>query len=624
MSVVQQWRRSWRPDHVALVLPDGVTVSYGELERRVGQAATWLGARGIGPGSVVAMQLPKDRRFLELHLALLGIGATTLPMNTQYTAAEVSFLVDDAGADLVLVDDGAPDPGRPALPLAAIDYSELEPTPLPDNVDPDVLGVLCYTSGTTGRPKGARIPQRALEAGVEALHGAWGWRGDDVLLHSLPLFHIHGLFVAQHGVLRAGATAVWMDRFDATEALQRIVEHQVTIVMGVPTFYHRFLQHEGAVDVSSVRLFTSGSAPLPARDHERFRTRFGAAILERYGMTEVGIVLSNPLHGARRPGSVGHPLPGVGLRITGDDGEDVIRGEVGEVRIQGPSLFEGYHGRPEATMAAIGDGWMHTGDLGWQDEDGYVHLVGRQTDMILRGGLNIYPPEVETVLLQVDGVSEAAVFGLPDPDLGERVAVAWAGGAPREALEAALQTLAPFKRPVVFLPVDALPRNTMGKVQKTVLRTRYGAPHVRDATEGDLAFLVAGNLALALESEGLELDEATVRSGVAAGLAGRARYRIAELEGEAVGQLMLTDEWSDWRNGPVWWIQSVFVLPRARRRGVYRALHASVRAEAAAAGVVGVRLYVDQRNTSAIATYRALGMDDGHYALFEHMLTEST
>ncbi len=386
MSVVQQWRRSWRPDHVALVLPDGVTVSYGELERRVGQAATWLGARGIGPGSVVAMQLPKDRRFLELHLALLGIGATTLPMNTQYTAAEVSFLVDDAGADLVLVDDGAPDPGRPALPLAAIDYSELEPTPLPDNVDPDVLGVLCYTSGTTGRPKGARIPQRALEAGVEALHGAWGWRGDDVLLHSLPLFHIHGLFVAQHGVLRAGATAVWMDRFDATEALQRIVEHQVTIVMGVPTFYHRFLQHEGAVDVSSVRLFTSGSAPLPARDHERFRTRFGAAILERYGMTEVGIVLSNPLHGARRPGSVGHPLPGVGLRITGDDGEDVIRGEVGEVRIQGPSLFEGYHGRPEATMAAIGDGWMHTGDLGWQDEDGYVHLVGRQTDMNLRGG----------------------------------------------------------------------------------------------------------------------------------------------------------------------------------------------------------------------------------------------
>jgi len=624
MSLVQRWRRSWRPEHVALVLPEGERVTYADLERRVAQAHGWLLSHGIRPGAVVALQLPKDRRFLELHLALLGMGAATLPMNAQYTAEEVHFLVNDAEADLVIVDDGAPDTGRPTLQLSDVDYGGLPPEPLPPHVDPDALAVLCYTSGTTGRPKGARIPQRALAAGVEALHEAWGWQQDDVLLHALPLFHIHGLFVAQHGALRAGATTVWLARFDAAAAFAHIAEHRVSVVMGVPTFYHRFLQHEAEVDVSSVRLFTSGSAPLPARDHERFSARFGASILERYGMTEVGIVLSNPLRGERRPGTVGHPLPGVELRITEDDGTNVAPGSVGEVRIKGPSLFTGYHGRPEATEAAIGDGWMHTGDLGWQDDDGYVHLVGRRTDMILRGGLNVYPPEVETVLLTVDGVREAAVFGLADPDLGERVAVAWAGTADASLLREAVEVLAPFKRPVVWVPVAALPRNTMGKVQKASLRRRYGSPHVRAANPSDVDFLVQGNLALAAETEALTLDPETVRRGVERGLDGRARYLVAELAHETVGQLMITTEWSDWRDCDVWWIQSVYVCPIARRRGVYRALWSAALREAKAQGAGGLRLYVDHRNDPAKATYRSLDMDDGHYALFETLFAESS
>jgi len=620
MSLVHRWRASWRSDHVAIQLPDGTPVTYGALERRIGKAVTWLSGQGVGAGSIVAMQLPKDRRFLELHLALLTMGAATLPMNTQYTPEEVHYLVDDADADLVLLDDDAPSPGRRAVRLSDIRYDDLLPARLGPPVDPGALAVLCYTSGTTGRPKGARISQRAIGACVDALDQAWGWRPDDVLLHALPLFHIHGLFVAQHGALRAGATAVWMSRFEADAAFRLIEDHGVTVVMGVPTFYHRFLTHPGPVDVSTVRLFTSGSAPLPARDHERFRARFGASIVERYGMTEIGIVLSNPLRGERRPGTVGFPLPGVRLRITDESGADVRPGSVGEVRIQGPSLFDGYHGRPEASRAAVGDGWMHTEDLGWQDPEGYVHLVGRQSDLILRGGMNVYPPEVEAVLLQVDGVAEAAVFGLPDPDLGERVAVAWAGPASRSALEEAVETLAPFKRPVVWVPVDELPRNTMGKVQKAVLRDRYGAIVVRDATTADADFLVGGNLALARESEGLELDAEVVGRGVRAGLEGKARYLIAELAGEAVGQLMLTTEWSDWRSREVWWIQSVYVLPAARRRGVYRTLYATVMERARAAGVGGVRLYVDLRNEPAIATYRALGMDGGHYQLFEAML----
>jgi len=628
VSLYQQVRATWRPDHTAVIHWSEPPLTYAALHRRVAQTATWLREQGIRGGDVVALQLPRGLPFLQLHLALLALGAATLPLNRQYTAAEVEFLVADAGAALLVVGD---QPTRIAGEVVVRRVSEvhidgLAEADLPDALDPETLAVLCYTSGTTGRPKGARIPQRALEACVRALHEAWGWRRDDVLVHALPLFHIHGLFVAQWGALYAGATAVWLERFDAGAVFEAIARHRATVFMGVPTFYHRLLRHPGEPDLSSMRLFTSGSAPLPASDHERFAARFGERILERYGMTEIGIVLSNPLDGERRPGTVGHPLPGVRLRITDEAGNDVPVGTVGEVRIAGPSLFEGYHGLPEQTEAAIGDGWMHTGDLGRLDDDGYVTLVGRRSDLIISGGLNVYPPEVEAVLRRYPGVEEVAVFGVPHADLGEQVRVAVVGEVDATALvRFGREELAAFKCPRGVHRIDALPRNAMGKVQKNVLRARYAPPTVRAATVDDLELLVAGNVAMAEETEGLALDAAIVRRGVGAVLRGEvgARYLVAERDGQVVGQMMLTTEWSDWRATEVWWIQSVHVVAESRRTGVFRALYDAAESLAREHGVPGLRLYVDQRNQRAIATYEALGMDGAHYALYEHFFEES-
>lgn len=628
MSLYQHFRSTWREDHPAVIHWSGDATTYGDLHDRVGRAARWLQLRGVGPGDVVALQLPRHLRLLELHLGLMALGAATLPLNRQYTPTEVAFLVEDAGAVLLVIGDDQPAPTTtvPVARRSDVQTDDLAPAQLPAHVDDEALAVLCYTSGTTGRPKGARIPQRALRACVESLHQAWGWSRDDVLVHALPLFHIHGLFVAQLGAVRAGATAVWLERFDPRAAFDAIATHRATIFMGVPTFYHRFLQSDATPDLSSMRLFTSGSAPLPASDHERFEARFGHRILERYGMTEVGIVLSNPLDGERRPGTVGSPLPGVRLRITDDEGEDVSTGDVGEVRIAGPSVFAGYHGLPEQTAAAIGDGWMHTGDLGFRDDDGYVHLVGRMTDMIISGGLNVYPPEVEAVLRTVSHVEEVAVFGVPDPDLGERVTAAVVGDADPAALfDAARAVLAPFKCPKRIHRLDALPRNAMGKVQKARLRARYAPPVVRDATLDDLKHLVDGNVAMARETEDLALGVEVVTSGVGRVLRGEvaARYLVAERDGAVVGQLMLTEEWSDWRDATVWWIQSVWVPEPHRRTGVFRALYDAATARAKACGIAGLRLYVDKSNERAARVYERMGMDGQHYALFERMLEEA-
>jgi len=624
LSLYRRIRASWRAEHPAVITWTGEKITYAELHERVRRAAAWLSAQGVGPGDIVALQLPRHPRFLELHLALLAMGAATLPLNRQYTATEVAFLVGDAGARLLVLGDDqpAPDTTVPLVRASQVTPGDHPPADLPEQVDRDALAVLCYTSGTTGRPKGARIPQSALEACVEALHEAWRWSADDVLVHALPLFHIHGLFVAQHGALRAGATSVWLERFDADAALAAIEAHRATVFMGVPTFYHRLLRSEATADLSTMRLFTSGSAPLPAADHVAFAERFGHRIVERYGMTEVGIVLSNPLDGDRRPGTVGHPLPGVELRITDDDDTDVAPGEVGEVRIAGPSVFEGYHGLPEQTEAAIGDGWMHTGDLGFRDDQGYVHLVGRQSDMIISGGLNVYPPEVEAVLRAQPGVDEVAVFGLPHPDLGEQVSAALVGRAdPEQLVAAAREVLAPFKCPRAVFRIESLPRNAMGKVQKARLRRRFAPVTVRPATLDDLETLVRGNVAMAEETEGLTLDPEVVRRGVSAPLQGDApaRYLVAERAGEVVGQMMLTEEWSDWRATMVWWIQSVYVVPGHRRQGVYRALYDEARSLARAEAIAGLRLYVDHRNERAAEVYRRLGMDDQHYAMFEAM-----
>jgi len=470
-----------RPAHPAVIFGDE-KVTYGELSERLGRARGWLEAQGIGPGDGIALQMPRCLAFLELHLAALSIGAWTLPLNPSYTSREVDFALEDARPHLAILRDGASS-GSPVRVLpardvrAALDASAPAPA---RPVDGQALACLCYTSGTTGKPKGALISHDNLAFTVRALHAAWRWHEDDILVHTLPLFHIHGLFVAQHGALHAGATAVWLPRFDAEQALRTIETHRATIYMGVPTHHARFLAlaEDFQPDLSSMRLFTSGSAPLPARDHTAFRARFGHTILERYGMTEVGIVLSNPYSGERVPGTVGFPLPGVEVQVVRDtDGTPAPDGEVGELWIRGPGVISGYHDRADATAEALGRGWMRSGDLARRSPgDGRLSIVGRARDMVISGGMNVYPAEVESVLREHPAVAAAAVVGVPDPDLGERVVAAVVARAPigpRDLSSHCEAALAGYKRPREIRLVSSLPRNTMGKVQKHRIRASW-------------------------------------------------------------------------------------------------------------------------------------------------------
>ncbi len=460
MSVYSRLTESWvQPDKVALSF--GIDVRYGELRFRIAEREAQLAARGVAPGHVVAIQLPRSLELLETFLAVLKMGAVALPMNTAYTASETRFIIRDSGAVLHLCDGAS------------------QPLPTPKTLPSDVA-VLCYTSGTTGRPKGAMLTHDNLAACIGGLHQAWQWSPQDVLVHALPLYHVHGLFVAQLGALWAGATTYLMRRFDAASTLRAMVDRRATIFMGVPTFYRRFLKlPESAVDLdlSAMRLFTSGSAPLPAEVHQAFRDRFGHRILERYGMTEVGIVLSNPVNGERRPGAVGFPLPGVLARVVDAETDDVLPPDgIGEIQIGGPSVFAGYLGLPDKTDQALTtDRWMRTGDLGLVDDDGYFHVVGRAKDLVISGGLNIYPREIETVLLQHPAVDEAAVVGIADPDWGEIVVALLVGDATQaDALQSwTRQRLAGYKCPKQIRWAEALPRNAMAKVQKNRIREQW-------------------------------------------------------------------------------------------------------------------------------------------------------
>ncbi len=483
LRLIERWTH---PERIA-VKHGTLKVSYQSLTDRIYRAAGWLEDQGIGPGNVVALQMPKSLAFLELHLALLALGAITLPLNDRYTSAEVSALVADADASLAIVPQQLGDRLAVRTHDAALmsdvlgrsrAIAELRP------ISPDAVGVLCYTSGTTGRAKGALILQRNIEATVQSLHEGWRWSNRDILLHTLPLYHVHGLFVAQHGALRAGATSIWLNRFDADDVLQTIANEQVSILMGVPTHYYRLLQSSvDQADIRSIRLFTSGSAPLPATVHRAFAHATGHEVVERYGMTEIGIVLSNPLDGPRKPGAVGVPLPGAQARIV----DRITRtpldsGQTGEVEIAGPSVFSGYLGRPKATADALVNGWMRTGDLGFVDPDGWFHLVGRTSEMMITGGFNVYPAEIEAALSEQPGILEVAVFGIPDDDLGERVCAAIVSTQPlvSEQLRTKLKTrLAAYKVPRSFFRVDELPRNTMGKVLKRKLTSLYRSTALR-------------------------------------------------------------------------------------------------------------------------------------------------
>jgi len=459
-------RASARP---CLLLDDGTTWTYADLDARSAALAGALRRAGARAGDRLVAQVAKSADAVALYLACLRLGVVFVPLNTAYTAAEVAAFVEDAEPSLV-VDDAR---------LAALAAA---PGPPVEDLEPrgaDDPAAMLYTSGTTGRAKGAVLSVRNLVSNASALIDAWRFRPEDVLLHVLPVFHVHGLFVALHCAFGVGATIRFHQRFDPDAVVRDLPA--CTVLMGVPTHHHRLLGHPGltAEACAGVRLVTSGSAPLPADEHVAFAQRTGHAIVERYGMTETMILTSNPYDGDRVPGTVGFPLPGVELRVVDEAGRPLPSGEPGDIEVRGPGIFVGYWRRPEATAAAFrADGWFRTGDVGSLDGSGRLTLVGRASDLIISGGYNVYPREVELAIDRAPGVDESAVVGVPDPDLGEVVVaavVARPGATVAEAdVLAACEGLARFKRPRRVVVVGELPRNAMGKVQKAALRQLLG------------------------------------------------------------------------------------------------------------------------------------------------------
>ena len=446
-----------------------------DLDAASRRVAARLAAAGLCPGDRVLMSAGPSIELVEAHVAALRLGLVVVPANTAYREREVAHLVGDAGPRLAVVDDAeragwirragtgtvvvGPDVDLPGAPGA---------TPVLDTAGPDDPALIGYTSGTTGVPKGAVLSHRNLLASSDSVRRAWRWTADDRLVLALPLFHIHGLGVGLHGTLLAGASAVLLPRFEAEAVLDAIDAHDATLFFGVPTMYARLAGSPRLAELGRLRLCVSGSAPLPPALFERLADGSGQRVLERYGMTETGMNVSNPYDGERRPGTVGFPLPGVELRLD----------TRGEIELRGPNVFSGYWGRPEATAAAFTrHGWFRTGDIGEFDADGYLRLIGRSRELIITGGFNVYPREVEDVLLGHPGVAEVAVAGTPDPEWGE-VVTAWVvpapGGPPpeKELAGFAADRLAGFKCPRRVVFVDALPRNALGKILRHELGGR--------------------------------------------------------------------------------------------------------------------------------------------------------
>lgn len=481
-----------------LRLLDGQVLSHRDFLDKAAQIANAMTQLGLKPGDRVAAQIEKSPEALALYAACARAGLVFLPLNTAYTVDELSYFIEDSGADLIICADS----GREALTGLGKNRGAITQTlnaddsgtlialarSMPasfDTVDRDGndLAALLYTSGTTGRSKGAMLTQNNLLSNAQTLTRVWRFTADDVLLHALPIFHTHGLFVATNVTLAAGGSMIFMPRFDPDAMLERLPA--ATTLMGVPTIYTRLLEDARFTRKATahMRLFVSGSAPLLAETHIQFEERTGHRILERYGMTETNMNTSNPYDGDRRAGTVGFPLPGVELKITDpNDGKELPQGEIGAIEVRGPNVFKGYWQMPEKTAAELReDGFFITGDLGRIDEDGYVHIVGRSKDLIISGGYNIYPKEIELVLDDQSGVLESAVVGLPHPDLGETVLgliVPEPGKSPDlpQIMNAVRKSLARFKHPRELIVIDELPRNTMGKVQKNVLRDRYTGP----------------------------------------------------------------------------------------------------------------------------------------------------
>ena len=488
-----------------LETPDGAVWTWADVEATSARYANLMAERGVAPGERVAVQVEKSSRALILYLACLRAGAVYLPLNPAYPDRELDYFLGDAEPRLVVARPESAEglsglcerhgAGEP-LALGTHDDGTLVEASrsMPDTFDtverkPGDLAALLYTSGTTGKPKGAMLTHANLFSNAQVLHAAWGFREGDVLLHMLPIFHTHGLFVACHTSLLNGSPMIFCPRFDAAEACRLLP--RATVLMGVPTFYVRLLGQAafGASQCENIRLFVSGSAPLLEQTFEQFRERTGHTILERYGMTECGMSTSNPIDGERRPGTVGLPLPGVDLRVARDDGSLADTDEVGEIEFKGPNVFSGYWRMPDKTAEEFtADGYFRSGDLGRTSEDGYVAIVGRGKDLVISGGFNVYPKEVELLIDKLDGVLESAVVGLPHPDFGEQVTAVVVrepdatGPTEQSIIDALKANLAGYKVPKQVFFAGGLPRNSMGKVQKSVLREELApAPSRADA-----------------------------------------------------------------------------------------------------------------------------------------------
>jgi malonyl-CoA/methylmalonyl-CoA synthetase len=470
--------------------------SWSDIDRETGRLASLLVALRLPAGARVAVQVDKSPEALLLYLATLRAGLVYLPLNSAYQAAELEYFLGDAQPSVVVCSPASHARLEPIARAAGVAHlftlgERRDGTLLPAAAafqdgfvtvprSSDDLAAILYTSGTTGRSKGAMLSHANLASNAQVLHHYWRWRRGDVLLHALPIFHVHGLFVASHGALLSGSKMIWLSRFDPAQVAALLP--RATVFMGVPTMYVRLLDHPGftADSAAGMRLFVSGSAPLLPDTFRQFEARTGQRILERYGMSETVMLTSNPCDGNRVAGTVGLPLPGVSVRVVDDTGRGLAAGEIGGIEVRGPNVFGGYWRMPEKTREEFtADGWFRTGDVGRWDANGYLSIVGRSKDLIISGGYNVYPKEIESWLDDMPGVFESAVIGVPHRDFGEAVTavvVPQPGAVLDEAaLIASLKgRIAAFKVPKRIHVLTELPRNAMGKVQKNLLRERFG------------------------------------------------------------------------------------------------------------------------------------------------------
>ena len=464
------WVSQWRNQPERNVIHDPVVgwVSAGDLLDRSEIIATRIANAGVEHGDRVLLSATSSVELVAVHAAVLRLGAVVVPTNGAYRADEVSHVVSDARPKIAIVDQPdwtewiqSCDPNVVVTsPLVELDDG---PSVGLDQVGGQAPALIGYTSGTTGRPKGAVLSHSNLLSSVRALEIAWRWRPEDILVLALPLFHMHGLGVGLHGSLAVGAQVVLLPEFDVTQVLDSIKKHDASMFFGVPTMYSRLIESARARELNQLRICVSGSAPLAAELHRQIHEVSGQRVLERYGMTETAMLVSNPYEGERRPGAVGFPLPGVEVRLKGDPPE---------IQVKGPNVFQGYWKRPAVNSEAFDGEWFRTGDLGALDSDGYLSIIGRSKELIISGGLNVYPREVEDVICQHDAIRECAVVGETDGEWGEAVVafvVAERDLTHEEIKNFVGERLAHYKRPRRTYRIDALPRNALGKVQKHLL-----------------------------------------------------------------------------------------------------------------------------------------------------------